>query len=82
VACDRWTSSFLELSQSWPKRESGHGRPSKIDEPLTLARIIEDIVRSAYQRRALEGIVEKDDELERAMQRDRKWKLRLAVDFC
>ena len=53
-----------------------------MDAPLTLARIIEDIVRSAYQRRALEGIVEKDDKLERAMQRDRKWKLRLAVDFC
>ena len=40
-----------------------------VDAPLTLARIIEDIVRSAYQRRALEGIVEKDDELERAMQK-------------
>jgi hypothetical protein len=39
-----------------------------VDAPLTLARIIEDTVRSAYQRRALEGIVEKDDELERAMQ--------------
>jgi hypothetical protein len=63
------------------KGELGTGH-KYVDAPVTLARIIEDIVRSAYQRRALEGIVEKDDELERAMQRDRKWKLRLAVDFC
>ena len=45
-----------------------------VDAPLTLARIIKDIIRSAYQRRALESIVEDDDKFERAMQRDRKWK--------
>ena len=50
-----------------------------VDTLLTLARIIKHIIRSAYQRRALEGIVEDDDNFERAMQRDRKWKLKTSV---
>jgi hypothetical protein len=45
-----------------------------VNAPLKLARIMKDIIRSAYQRRALEGIVEDDNKFERAMQRDRKWK--------
>ncbi|OAL38195.1 hypothetical protein AYO20_02647 [Fonsecaea nubica] len=43
-----------------------------VDVPLTLTRIIKDIIRSAYQRRALESIVEDDAEFERIMQRDRE----------
>jgi hypothetical protein len=39
-----------------------------VDTPLGLARIIEDTVRSVYQRCALEGANENDEKLECAMQ--------------
>ncbi|KAL5316302.1 hypothetical protein ACEPPN_015347 [Leptodophora sp. 'Broadleaf-Isolate-01'] len=49
------------------KGELGMGH-EYVDTPLGLARIIEDTVRSAYQHCALEGAIESDEKLERAMQ--------------
>jgi hypothetical protein len=53
------------------KGELGIGH-KYIDTLLILTRIIKDIIRSVYQRRALKGIIKKDNKLERVMQRDRK----------
>ena len=50
------------------KGELGMGH-EYADAPLELARIIEDSIRSAYQRRALEGVVQNDEKLDRAMQK-------------
>lgn len=49
------------------KGELGMGHEYE-DTPLGLAQIIKDSVRSAYERRALEGAVEYGEKLERSMQ--------------